>query len=52
MTTKIIDFIRMDEHIKECDYRYRKLEEKADQVEHRLDRIEQLLRQIKTALAI
>lgn len=50
--TKVLELYNFDQHIKECDYRYRKLEEKTDAVEARLDRIEQLLLQIKTALAI
>ena len=50
--SKVLETYKFEDHIRECDYRYRRLEEKADQVEARLDRIEQLLLQIKTALAI
>lgn len=48
---KVLELFQLDDHIKECDYRYRKLEEKADQVENRLDRIEQLLLQIKETIS-
>lgn len=53
MTAVIVDKykIALEQHLSECDYRYRKLEEKMDQVENRLDHIEQLLLQIKTAVA-
>lgn len=40
-------FQNLDDHIKECDYRYRKLEEKMDQVDNRLERIELLILEIK-----
>ena len=43
-------FQDLDDHIKECDYRYRKLEEKMDQVDQRLDRIERLILELKDSL--
>jgi peptidoglycan hydrolase CwlO-like protein len=43
-------FQDLDNHIKECDYRYRKLEEKIDQVDQRLDRIEHLIIELKDSL--
>jgi len=43
-------FQDLDTHIKECDYRYRKLEEKMDQVDNRLERIEHLVLEIKISL--
>lgn len=43
-------FQDLDNHIKECDYRYRKLEEKIDQVNQRLDRIEHLIIELKDSL--
>jgi hypothetical protein len=41
---------KFDDHLKECDYRFRKLEEAAIRVEVRLDRLEQLLLEIKDKL--
>jgi prefoldin subunit 5 len=43
-------FQDLDKHIKECDYRYRKLENKMDQVDQRLERIEQLVLELKASL--
>lgn len=43
-------FQDLDKHIKECDYRYRKLEEKMDSVDRRLQRIEQLVLELKDSL--
>lgn len=43
-------FQDLDKHIKDCDYRYRKLEEKMDQVDQRLDRIEHLILALKDSL--
>ena len=43
-------FQDLDDHIKQCDYRYRKLEEKIDQVDQRLDRIEHLILELKASL--
>lgn len=43
-------FQDLEQHIKECDYRYNKLEDKMDHIDHRLSRIEQLILEIRQAL--
>lgn len=40
-------FQDLDLHIKECDYRYQKIETKLDTLDDRLARIEQLVLQIR-----
>lgn len=41
---------KFDDHIKECDYRFQKLMDKADQVHERLDRLEQLVLELKVLM--
>jgi hypothetical protein len=48
--SNVVPMYKFDDHIKECDYRYRKLEETVGRVEQRLDRLEQILLEIKDKL--
>mgnify|MGYP003704522377 CR=1 FL=1 len=48
--SNVVPMYKFDDHIKECEYRFLKLEEAATRVEVRLDRLELLLLQIKDSL--
>ena len=47
---RVAELYKLEDHIKDCDYRYRKLEDKMDQVTQRLDRIEHLILELKASL--
>jgi hypothetical protein len=44
---KTAELYKLDDHIRDNEYQFRKLEDKMDQVAQRLDRIEQLVLEIK-----
>ena len=48
--SNVVPMYKFDDHLKECDYRYRKLEEATVRVEVRLDRLEYLLLELKELL--
>ena len=48
--SNVVPMYKFDDHIKECDYRYRKLEDHIDRIEDRLDNIERIIGQIKQQL--
>jgi len=48
--SKLLEAYKFDDHIKECDYRYRKLEQAIDNMDEKLDKLEQLILSIKYSL--
>ena len=47
---KVAELYRLEDHVRDNEYQFRKLEDKIDQVDRRLDRIEQLILEIKASL--
>jgi len=47
---RVAQLHRLEDHVRDNEYQFRKLEEKIDQVDRRLDRIEQLILDIKNSL--
>jgi len=47
---KVAELYRLEDHVRDNEYQFRKLEDKIDQVDQRLDRIEQLILEIKASL--
>ena len=47
---KVAELYRLDDHIRDNEYQFRKLEDKMDQVAQRLERIEHLVLELKASL--
>ena len=47
---KVLELYKFEDHIRECDDRYRDLERRIDAVDQRLSRMERLLIEIKYAI--
>ena len=47
---KVLELYKFEDHIRECDDRYRDLERRIDAVDLRLSRMERLLIEIKYAI--
>jgi predicted nucleic acid-binding Zn-ribbon protein len=47
---KVLELYKFEDHIRDCDNRYRDLEKRIDAVDQRLSRIEQLCLDIKEQL--
>jgi hypothetical protein len=47
---KVLELYKFEDHIKECDFQFRKLEERIDSVDRQLSRMEELLLDIKASI--